>query len=97
MDIELELWHDSKGELSMLLLKHVDDFKISGHKDDIEKLAQHLAKEFGKLDLECDNFTFWGRTSTEPRWQHLSGSNEFHFCHSRNATATRTQGSGCVA
>ena len=60
MDIELELWHDSKGELSMLLLKHVDDFKISGHKDDIEKLAQHLAKEFGKLDLECDNFTFCG-------------------------------------
>ena len=27
MDIELELWHDSKGELSMLLLKHVDEFQ----------------------------------------------------------------------
>ena len=60
MDSELELWHNSKGELSMLLLKHVDDLKISGHKDDIEKLIQHLAKEFGKLDLEYHNFTFCG-------------------------------------
>ena len=101
MDSGLELWHSSKGELSMLLLKHVDDLKISGHKDDIEKLIRinpASCKRVWQIGSRMQQFyLLWGKTSTEPRWQHLSGSNEFHLCHSRNATATRTQGSGCVA
>ena len=60
MDSELEYMTDSSGNICLMLLKHVDDLKIAGRREDIEKVVTHLSKEFGKLDLEYETFTFCG-------------------------------------
>ena len=48
------------GQLCMMILKHVDDVKMAGPKEQIEALVKHLSQTFGKLTIEWHNFTFCG-------------------------------------
>lgn len=48
------------GQLCMMILKHVDDVKMAGPKEQIEALVKHLSQTFGKLTTEWHNFTFCG-------------------------------------
>ena len=59
IDSELELMYKD-GQLCMMILKHVDDVKMAGPKEQIEALVKHLSQTFGKLTTEWHNFTFCG-------------------------------------
>ena len=59
IDSELELLY-KEGQLCMMILKHVDDVKMAGPKEQIEALVKHLSQTFGKLTTEWHNFTFCG-------------------------------------
>eukprot|EP00435_Cladocopium_sp_Y103_P057491 s245_g19.t2 len=65
LDSEFELLFDENNELRLAVIKHVDDLKICGPKDLIEKFVAHVAKAFGKLDIEWYNFTFCGVRHTQ--------------------------------
>ena len=59
VDPELEmLWEN--GTVKLLVLKHVDDLKITGEKDTITRFVNHLSTTFGKLDIHWHEFTFCG-------------------------------------
>ena len=66
-DPELELKHESAGtdgssasQLVLILSKHVDDLKIAGQKQYVERLIQHIEKVFGKMKGDYDDFTNCG-------------------------------------
>ena len=59
IDSELELMYKD-GQLCMMILKHVDDVKMAGPREQIEALVKHLSQTFGKLTTEWHNFTFCG-------------------------------------
>ena len=65
LDSEFELLFDENNELRLAVIKHVDDLKICGPKDLIEKFVAHVSKAFGKLDIEWYNFTFCGARHTQ--------------------------------
>lgn len=59
VDSELEyLWEG--GELKLVVLKHVDDLKMGGSPEVIEKFVAHLAAKFGKLQIHWNDFVFCG-------------------------------------
>lgn len=61
VDSELEmLWDPSTKQPTMLILKHVDDIKIAGPKQQIEAFVNHLMQTFGKLEIHWHQFTFCG-------------------------------------
>ena len=59
VDPELELLFEGS-ELPMVVVKHVDDLKMAAKRELIEKFVEHLARTFGKLDIEFQDFTFCG-------------------------------------
>ena len=59
VDPELELLFKA-GELLMAVLKHVDDLKMIGPKEEIIRFVDYLSGIFGKLDIEFHKFTFCG-------------------------------------
>lgn len=65
LDQELELLYDSSGELLMMVIKHVDNLKMAGPKELIEKFVNHISRAFGKLDTEFHSFTFCGVKHTQ--------------------------------
>ena len=61
VDSELEmLWNPQTKAPVLLVLKHVDDLKIAGPPEQIEKFVQHLTQTFGKLEIHWHQFTFCG-------------------------------------
>lgn len=60
LDPEFELLFDDSNVVQLALIKHVDDLKIAGPKELIERFVAHVAKAFGKLDVEYKEFTFCG-------------------------------------
>ena len=47
-------------ELVMAIIKHVDDLKMMGTKELLEKFVKHLSATFGKMEIEWHVFTFCG-------------------------------------
>lgn len=44
----------------MLALKHVDDLKMCGPKQTIERFVEHLSRTFGELKIAWNSFVFCG-------------------------------------
>ena len=59
VDPELEMLF-RHGELIMAILKHVDDLKMVGPKQEIVRFVDYLSGIFGKLDIDFHKFTFCG-------------------------------------
>ena len=59
VDPELELLFRNS-ELVMAILKHVDDLKMIGPKQEIISFVDYLSGIFGKLDIDFHKFTFCG-------------------------------------
>ena len=59
VDPELELLL-RQGSLVMAILKHVDDLKMIGARQEIEKFIPHLSRTFCKMEIEWKDFTFCG-------------------------------------
>jgi hypothetical protein len=77
LDSEFELLFDENNELRLAVIKHVDDLKICGPKDLIEKFVAHVSKAFGKLDIEWYNFTFCGAGTRKKKILSLIRSSSF--------------------
>ena len=64
VDPELCFLHD-KGKLVCLLTKHVDDLKITGPREWVEKVCRHIENTFGKLKILWGTFTNCGVRHTQ--------------------------------
>ena len=67
LDPEFELLYDEQNSLRMVVIKHVDDLKIAGPKELIGKFVDHVARAFGKLDVEYNSFVFCGVRHTQDK------------------------------
>lgn len=67
LDPEFELLYDEQNNLQMVVIKHVDDLKIAGPKELIGKFVDHVARAFGKLDVEYNSFVFCGVRHTQDK------------------------------
>ena len=77
VDPELEYLFEN-GRLSLLVLKHVDDLKMTGKREVIEKFVHHLSQSFGKLQIHWNTFVFTGI-------QHTQDPNTFEIELDQNA------------
>ena len=56
----LYIWHNSKGQLTLVCSTHVDDFKICGEKKAVETLLKGLEEKVGKLKIQAREFEHCG-------------------------------------